>query len=804
MLFIKIVWYTHYSMNFLRSLFAVFFIAFQFFSVGIAFANTSGYAQFLDVDLDANSVNDRINFGPFTSSTAVVTVSDTAVTGFAFGESVGWINFGPFTSSTGGVVNTCDPDGNGLLSGYAFGENAGWINFGPFTSSSAPTVKIDVADGGKFTGTTSGTGYAWSENYGWIQFSCSDPDSCVTTTWPGCTIDVCPNLSGEQSSVPSGYTLIGGQCIKDECTDCDTGSIPALCVLVPTKTVLRPGETTTINWATNITNGEYVSGIFQGNIFNPNTSSQSFTVGPITGNVTYTAAFSGNFRSGFAYCSTTITYEGESPLMCTNFPETSQVAWRALSTPETQYYVDGNGNCLTRERTQLCSNRMITQSSWLSQSSNNYIDDNGNCLTDSFDDEFCSNIPGVTLTSWLNQDSLNRVQESDNYCYKNTDNESFCSNIPGVSFEEWYNEDPELHYVNYTTGVCAQFAPEKVCYNLNPDGLDEVPEGYIGIGASNRTCIPDTVGVGSLFNNGGWGWIPQAIALLGLLGSIPGFAIRILNLILALPFYRRKRPWGVVYDSESKETLDPVYVSVYNADTNELVETRITDINGRYGFLLPKGNYYMTAQKTHYEFPSQKLPRQNSDGVYDNLYFGEPFSITDDSQGTVVTLNIPMDRLAEDWNQEEKRRRGILRMITNNTKFWSTISLVLFILGFVFSAFVLTIDQSTWNVFVFILYVIFTILQLIGFGPVHSGVVTDKQGNPIPFAVVRVWNAHLGNEIAKRITNEYGQYYILIARGDYYVTIDVKNPTTGNYDRIFTSTTIRAVQGMINENFKNI
>ena len=145
-----------------------------------------------------------------------------------------------------------------------------------------------------------------------------------------------------------------------------------------------------------------------------------------------------------------------------------------------------------------------------------------------------------------------------------------------------------------------------------------------------------------------------------------------------------------------------------------------------------------------------------------------------------------------------------MRMITNNTKLWSTISLILFILGFIFSAFVLTIDQSTWNIFVFILYVLFTILQLLGYGPVHSGVVTDKQGNPISSAVIRVWNAHLGNEIAKRVTNEYGQYYILIARGDYYVTIDVKNQTTGDYERVYTSSTLRAVQGMINENFKNI
>jgi hypothetical protein len=253
----------------------------------------------------------------------------------------------------------------------------------------------------------------------------------------------------------------------------------------------------------------------------------------------------------------------------------------------------------------------------------------------------------------------------------------------------------------------------------------------------------------------------------------------------------------------TKETLDPAYVSVFDADTGQLIDTRITDINGRYGFLLPQGNFRIKVQKTNYEFPSKLLPQKNSDGVYDNLYFGDVFSVTDESRSAVITLNIPMDRLATDWNQEEKKRLGILRSITKNTKFWSTVSLVLFVLGFIFSAFVLTLDQSTWNVVVFILYVIFALLQITGNGTVSSGTIKDVHGNGIAHAVVRVWNAQLGTEISKRVTDENGQYYILVAKGDYYVTIDVpKENTPGEYDRVFTSGTIRAVQGVINEDFK--
>lgn len=777
-------------MKLLQKFLTLFILFLQFFSVGIALANTSGNAQFLNLDLNADSINDRINFGPFTSSTAVVTVTDTDVTGNAWGESVGWINFGPFTSSTAGVKNMCDIDGNGLLSGYAFGENAGWINFGPFTSSTAPTVKIDVADGGKFKGTTSGTGYAWSENYGWIKFDCSDSNSCVTTTWAGCTTPepMCINRPTTtqvnwiaQSS--NNYVDGSGNCLSDTST---TGSQTAVCTLNANNVIVGPGQGIRLNWTTNITTGNYTLATVAGQVIGNPDITNTLDVSPITGTTTFNAYFSGNFLTGIAGCSTVVYYD-HCPL------------------------VDGlqlyGTNCNQTE-IPICNapNSAYTHAQWLAINSLNYITAGGSCNTRPTDPVYCVNQAGFTPQAW-EQSSVNRYYEQINgnyFCYQDRENTQYCPNItPQITVRDWEAQDPMFYYQNVATGNCEKYSEEKFCYNLHPDGLNNIPDNYES-DETGRTCWLNEVVTPPVLSIGktDLGWLPPAIAIIGLLGTIPGFATRLLNLILAIPFYRRKRPWGVVYDSMTKETLDPVYVSVFDADTQQLVDTRITDINGRYGFLLPKGNYYMKAQKTNYEFPSKLLPQKNSDGVYDNLYFGEVFSVTDDSKSAVITLNIPMDRLATDWNQEEKKRMGIFRAITKNTKLWSTISLVLFVLGFIFSAFVLTLDQSTWNVVVFILYVIFALLQITGNGAVTSGVVKDAQGNILAHAVVRVWNANLGTEISKRVTDENGQYYILVAKGDYYITIDAPKPgSPGEYERVFTSGTIRAAQGVINEDF---
>ena len=90
---------------------------------------------------------------------------------------------------------------------------------------------------------------------------------------------------------------------------------------------------------------------------------------------------------------------------------------------------------------------------------------------------------------------------------------------------------------------------------------------------------------------------------------------------------KTKHPWGTVYDSVTKRPLDPAYVVISKyippvvgagltdtavavsplATAEEKVGESITDIDGRYGFLVPGGSYVLTAGKTHYVFPSTKL-----------------------------------------------------------------------------------------------------------------------------------------------------------------------------------------------------
>jgi len=78
--------------------------------------------------------------------------------------------------------------------------------------------------------------------------------------------------------------------------------------------------------------------------------------------------------------------------------------------------------------------------------------------------------------------------------------------------------------------------------------------------------------------------------------------------------------------------------------------------------------------------------------------------------------------------------------------------------------------------------------------------LTDGNGYPISFAIMRIFNARLQKEVAHKVSDADGKYYCLIQKGEYYVTIERKNPD-GTYTHIFTSSPFKATKGVINQNF---
>jgi len=268
-------------------------------------------------------------------------------------------------------------------------------------------------------------------------------------------------------------------------------------------------------------------------------------------------------------------------------------------------------------------------------------------------------------------------------------------------------------------------------------------------------------------------------------------------LLSALGLRKRREPWGTVYDSVTKQPLDPAYVVLYDKSGNE-VATSITDLDGRYGFLAPPGIYRMVAKKTNYIAPSLHLHGKERDELYDNLYFGEDIEL---GTSKAIARNIPMDPQGFDWNEFAKRDKNIMKFHHPRKKLIAQISNGLFVAGIILSIGLFIVKPDIYNIGILVLYVFLIGLRFIKFKPKSFGVMKDKLGGlPLSFAIVRVYSKSTGKEIFHRVADQYGHYYCLLAKGDYYITIEKKN-SDESYSLVYTSDVISVKTGIINQDF---
>ena len=88
----------------------------------------------------------------------------------------------------------------------------------------------------------------------------------------------------------------------------------------------------------------------------------------------------------------------------------------------------------------------------------------------------------------------------------------------------------------------------------------------------------------------------------------------------------KPKSWGVVYDARIRRTVTGVVVRIFEKKFNKLLETQVTDATGKYGFLVRRNVYYVTAEKKGYKkYVSPDIDLSNKDeGLIDQHISLEP------------------------------------------------------------------------------------------------------------------------------------------------------------------------------------
>jgi hypothetical protein len=343
--------------------------------------------------------------------------------------------------------------------------------------------------------------------------------------------------------------------------------------------------------------------------------------------------------------------------------------------------------------------------------------------------------------------------------------------------------------------------------NQTDSSLSEIVEVNALVDAINSGTKKLFTGAKLIFESQTGGTVTKVVATVGVLSG--GLAATSLIDLASMPFRlwglllsifglkKRNRPWGTVYDSVTKQPIDPAYVTLKNISTGE-ENTSITDLDGRYGFLVTPGKYILSASKTNYTFPSQKMQGQMEDAMYNNLYFGEELLLEGDS--LLINKNIPIDPIKFDWNEFVKGKKKLMKFYSKRERVIRLITDWTFRVGFVVSVASIFLVPAPYNLIIFGLYLLLAIVRKFGLKFKALGTLLEKDGSPLSFAIIRVFDAELKVQITNKVADKIGRYYCLVPKGKYFVKIEKKNDDE-SYSEIFTSEPFDASNGIIRKSF---
>ncbi len=228
---------------------------------------------------------------------------------------------------------------------------------------------------------------------------------------------------------------------------------------------------------------------------------------------------------------------------------------------------------------------------------------------------------------------------------------------------------------------------------------------------------------------------------------------------------RKRKGWGRVYNSLNKLPLALVTVRLIDVETDKVVQTRVTDPEGNYGFfVVEQGAYRIEVAKNNFVFPSKFLAEDNVDGRMTDIYHGQ--KITLGKEDVNVAMNIPIDPVEQAKTPARFIFEKDLRIAQN-----------IFSMSGAFLMFVYLMIANVWYIWVFLaihisLYVLFlkfiTPKRLKGWGTVFE-VGSD---NPLYKTVVRLFTKKYNKLIDFHVTDRKGRYAFLVGPSDYFVTFE--------------------------------
>ena len=215
--------------------------------------------------------------------------------------------------------------------------------------------------------------------------------------------------------------------------------------------------------------------------------------------------------------------------------------------------------------------------------------------------------------------------------------------------------------------------------------------------------------------------------------------------LFLIRFRRKKKTWGIVYDNHTKRPIEFASVKIYSAESKQFLVQRVTDTEGKYGFVLDKGNYIIEVKQGGYKTFNQTFEYLSQEGTYIKDIALEPEVIT---KAKVNSINI----------------KQILYSVNS----------ILVYGGFALSIVALIANVSIINIFIVLLYVAqFVVIRRLRRPAKEWGYIYSSHTNQrIKGAFVRVYDVKNSRQVEVVITDEMGRYvFNKLKPGEYLINV---------------------------------
>jgi hypothetical protein len=223
--------------------------------------------------------------------------------------------------------------------------------------------------------------------------------------------------------------------------------------------------------------------------------------------------------------------------------------------------------------------------------------------------------------------------------------------------------------------------------------------------------------------------------------------------LFGLLAYRKKRRAGAVYDADTGQPVSLARVTIFDKKTGQAKETKVTDKNGSYYFLVPAGQYYLKAEKKGYKLLS-KAESQEAKTVYSQAYAKN--EVIEFEKEDIVSKNLPIQNI-----QSSKLNNFFAKPLV------SKILAVLFVAGLFSSIFLTVIRPSVTNYVITLLYVTLAFLKYANFSHPRWGIVSLMSGVTQPFTMVEATDAKDKEFFGRTVADEHGRYAFILDQGNY-------------------------------------